>query len=339
MPPSSPSRPPSGPDRYCTLGIVSDIHYAGAAEQARGRDYESRGIPNPLLRFAAKQYRHHIWLRDPLGKNYLLDDFIKAGDAFDYVIANGDFSCNTAFVGVSDDAACASAQECLGKLRRRFGNRLRTTYGDHEFGKMSMFGGHGGMRMASLHRARTELDLPTFWTMTLGRYTLIGVTSSLIALPVFEKDTLVSEKSEWQKQREEQLTQIRETFAALAPNQKVLLFCHDPTALPFLWREPAVQSRIAQIEQTIIGHLHTDIVLWESRWLAGMPPIHFLGNTARRLSTALNEARHWRPFNVRLCPSLAGVELLKRGGYLTARLDLTGEQSAQFTFHRVRRRD
>ena len=24
----------------CTLGIVSDIHYAGAAEQARGDDYE-----------------------------------------------------------------------------------------------------------------------------------------------------------------------------------------------------------------------------------------------------------------------------------------------------------
>ena len=57
-----------------------------------------------------------------------------------------------------------------------------------------------------------------------------------------------------------------------------------------------------------------------------MPPIRFLGNTVRRLSTALNEARRWRPFHVRLCPALAGIELLKDGGYCTLEIDPEARQ-------------
>ncbi len=37
--------------------IISDIHYAGAAERARGRDYEFRAIANPLLRAFVRLYR------------------------------------------------------------------------------------------------------------------------------------------------------------------------------------------------------------------------------------------------------------------------------------------
>ena len=88
-----------------------------------------------------------------------------AAAAFDYVIANGDYSCNTAFVGLSDDAACQSARECLGKLRQRFGARLRANYGDHELGKITLFGAHGGMRLASWRRAREELGLQPFWRL------------------------------------------------------------------------------------------------------------------------------------------------------------------------------
>ena len=43
--------------RTCTLGILSDIHYAAAAEQARGHDFELRTISNPLLRALARFYR------------------------------------------------------------------------------------------------------------------------------------------------------------------------------------------------------------------------------------------------------------------------------------------
>ena len=41
-----------------TVAVVSDIHYAGAAERARGENYEMRAIPNPVLRTMARAYRH-----------------------------------------------------------------------------------------------------------------------------------------------------------------------------------------------------------------------------------------------------------------------------------------
>jgi hypothetical protein len=323
--------------RIYRLGIVSDIHYASSAEQARGDDYESIGIPNSLLRFAVRMYRRFIWLHRPLERNYLLDRFVDQIGEPDYLIANGDYSCDSVFVGVSDDAACQSARECLGKLRNKFGERLRVNFGDHELGKVSFFGGRGGMRLASWHRAQEQLGLLPFWQLAIGRYVLIGMVSSLVALPVFEADTLPEERSEWQRLRAAHLSHIREAFRALGRNQRVLLLCHDPTALPFLWEEPAVQAKLPHIEQTIIGHLHSDLVLWKSRWLAGMPPINFLGHTAKRLTTALQRARHWKPFHVRLCPSLAGVELLKDGGYLTAELDPEGGHPVRFCRHRLPR--
>jgi len=323
--------------RTCTLGILSDIHYAGLAEQARGNDYELRSIANPMVRALAGFFRHFIWLRKPLRKNHLLDQFLEQGDSFDYVIANGDYSCNTAFVGVSDDAACQSAHECLDKLRQRFGANVSANYGDHELGKISMFGGNGGMRLASWRRAQEELGLQPFWRIEIGRYVLLGVVSSLVALPVFETDTLPGERLEWERLRREHLAEIRGAFDALRPGQRVLLFCHDPTALPFLRREEAVRARLLQIEQTVIGHLHSNLVLWKSRLLAGMPPVRFLGHTVRRLSTALSEARYWHPFHVRLCPSLAGIELLKDGGYCTLELDPEASHPARFRFHRLHR--
>jgi len=324
--------------RTCTLGVVSDIHYASAAEQARGNEYELRGIDNPLLRAFVRLHRRFVWMHEPLQQSYLLDRFLEQASGLDYLVANGDYSCNSAFIGVSDDAACQSARECLEKLRAKFGERLRANYGDHELGKISFFGGQGGMRLGSWRRARYELGLEPFWRLEIGRYVLLGMVSSLIALPVFQPDTLPEERKEWEQLRAEHLAEIRAAFAALEPDQRVLLFCHDPTALPFLWREEMIRAKLQQIEQTIIGHLHSNLVLWKSRWLAGMPKIHFLGHTATRLSTALSEARHWRPFKVRLCPALAGIELLKDGGYLTAELDPDARQPVRFQFHRLSRK-
>lgn len=124
-------------------------------------------------------------------------------------------------------------------------------------------------------------------------------------------------------------------LSRLESSQRVLLFCHDPSALPFLWRDDVVRARLGQIEQTVIGHLHTPVVLWKSRLLAGMPQIHFLGHTVRRFSGALHEARHWRDFRVRLCPALAGIELLKDGGFYAVDLDPGGSVPARFTLHRT----
>src|SRR5215216_483066 len=99
--------------RQLSLAVVSDTHYASPAEQARGRNYELEHVRQPLLRAALKAHRHFVWLRDPLHQNHLLDVFLEKAAAADYVIANGDYSCNSAFVGVSDDAARQSARECL----------------------------------------------------------------------------------------------------------------------------------------------------------------------------------------------------------------------------------
>jgi hypothetical protein len=315
------------------LAILSDIHYACAAEQAAGDDYEIRAIRNPLLRLLLGTYRHYVWLRYPLRQNGQLDRFLAEVGPVDYAIANGDYSCNVAALGVSDEAAMQSARECLGKLRAKFGDQLLVNFGDHELGKLRLVGTRGGMRLHSWRRATTELGLRPFWQLRLGNYVLMSVVSTLVALPVFAHDILPEERSAWEKLREQHCAEIRAAFAALAPQQRVLLFCHDPTALPFLWRDETVRGRLPQLEQTLIGHLHSNLFLRMSRLLSGMPAIRFLGHSIHRLSTAVSDARYWRPFRVRLCPSLAGIELLKDGGYYTAQLDAEAQRPVQFQFH------
>ena len=315
------------------VAILSDIHYAGPAERARGEDYEFCTIANPLFRAVARAYRHLIWMRHPLDQGRQLDRFLAEAGPLDYLVANGDYSCDSGFVGVSDPAAFQSTQECLAKLRAKFGDRARFTFGDHELGKPTLFGDTGQTRFASWRRATEQLDLRGFWQLNIGRYSLFGVASPLITLPANQTDALPEEWPEWQRLRETHLAEIRAAFEALQPDQRVLLFCHDPTALPFLWREESVRRRLPQIEQTVIGHLHTRLILWKSRVLSGIPPVRFLGRSVGRFTSALHEAHHWWPFHVRLCPALSGTQLLNDGGYYTVRIDPAANQPAKFTFH------
>jgi hypothetical protein len=317
-----------------TVFIVSDIHYACEAEQTR-RGHEMRAVKNPFARGILTFYRDYIWLKNPTGQNHLLDQFLLHAQSPDFVVSNGDYSCNTAFVGLADDAACRSAQECLGILRKRFEPNFRAAFGDHELGKVSLVGNHGGMRLASWRRSCEDARLEPFWTCEFGNYVFIGVVSSLIALPVFEPETLPEERQQWHVLRQEHMGKIRNAFASLKPRQRVILFCHDPTALPFLWRDDAVRSKISQIHQTVIGHLHSPLILWKSRLLAGMPVIRFMGNSIRRFSEALHEARHWREFKVKLCPSLGGIELLKDGGFLKMTIELDASRRPEFERVRI----
>jgi 3',5'-cyclic AMP phosphodiesterase CpdA len=314
------------------LAIISDIHYAGPAEQARLHraldPIQSRG-----LRWLTRQYRHWLWLRDPGAHNHLLDRFIEANATADFVVANGDFSCDSAYIGVADDAAFESASLGLGKLRGTLGLRFAATMGDHEIGKTMLAADAGGLRLTSFHRAAKELGIEPFWKRSFGHYVLIGITSSLVALPVYEAETLSAELPVWRELRERHLEEIRRAFAALRPEQRVLLFCHDPTALPFLWQEARVRAKLSQVERTIIGHLHSPLLLKQSLILAGLPTIKFLGHTPRRLSAALRQARLWRPFHLLLCPSPPGIQLFKDGGYYTADLDLEAQRPAAFQFH------
>ena len=323
--------------KAASLAIASDIHYASAAEQARG-DFCSCAVANPLQRLAIRLYRHYFWMRDPFAHNHLLDAFISKTTGADIAIANGDYSCDSGFVGISDDAAFASASECLQKLRDGFGPNLRATCGDHEFGKKQLGADKGGLRLKSFVRAEQDLRIEPFWQIETGNYVLMGVVSSLLALPVYEHEALVEERQRWHELREEHLAKIRAAFAALRPYQRVILFCHDPSALPFLWQEDVIQEKLPQLEHTIIGHLHSKLILRNSRVLAGMPAIGFMGHTSKRLSLALRDARIWKRFNVLLCPSLAGIELLKYGGYYNAELDLDAREPARFHFHPLARR-
>ena len=322
--------------RPLTISVLSDIHYAGAAEQQRGAFF-LKGIANPAIRIVVKLYRHYVWQRDPFAHNGLLDQFLSQPLSPDYVIANGDYSCDSAFIGVSDPAAYSSAAECLQKLRRKFPANLAATFGDHELGKKPLGADLGGLRLASFYRARKGLGLQPFWKLTLGNYVLFGVVSTLLALPVFEPEMLPAEQRAWEDLRAEHLDQIRRAFSALESHQRVLLFCHDPTALPFLWREEAVRKKVPQIERTIIGHLHSSLIYFKSRLLAGMPVISFLGHTPRRLSRALREAHQWRPFNVLLCPSLSGIELLQDGGFYNVEIDPEARRPASFQLHKLHR--
>lgn len=325
-----------------SIAIVSDIHYACAAEQARGNDFELRSLENPVLRTLLRWHRRHVWLRDPLSHNDLLDAFLRQAAGCDFAVANGDYTCNTGFIGVADDAACESVRECLGKLRRVFASpgtgvdgRLRATMGDHELGKVSFAGGQGGMRLASWRRASSELGLQPLWQLRLDRYHLLGIASSIVALPVFERDTAPEERPEWERIRAAHLAEIQAAFEAVRPEARVILFCHDPTALPFLLELESVRARLGQLELTVIGHLHTRLVFRLALRLAGMPRITWLGHTARRMSTALRAAGQWRAFHPRLCPSLAGTQLLKDGGWSRLLLDPDGVVPAQMIFHPV----
>jgi hypothetical protein len=321
------------------LTVLSDPHFASIPEQAR-KDYEARSVKSPIRRAALRFYRNYIWLRNPQFQNHLLDRFLdlatRSGEP-DLVVAGGDYTTDTAFIGVADDAAHQSVGECLGKLRARFGDRFHANMGDHELGKISMTGNAGGLRMESWRRATGDLGIPGFWERDLAAYKLVGIASSPIALPVLEGETLAEERDEWWRVREKLVAQLRESFGSLKPGQRVLLFCHDPTALPFLADPEVIGPWLDRIEHTILGHLHSPFVFWNSQIVAGIPPIKMFGHTVHRITRALNRARSWQPFRPVLCPSLAGIELLKDGGYLALELDLTGNDPVKITRHRIPR--
>jgi hypothetical protein len=319
------------------LAIVSDIHYAGPGEQAHGPDYEFAHARKSLRTSLVRFLRHQLWMRNPVGHSPLLGVFLGRARPADLVVANGDYSCDVAGVGLSHDASCESALLCLGRLREQFGSGFHATIGDHELGKVALLGDHGGLRLRSWERATGECGLKPFWRVDAGQHVLIGVTSTLVALPVFRPDALDREWPEWERLRAEHLDQIRAAFAALLPGQRVLLFCHDPTALRFLWGEPVVRARLGQIEHTFLGHLHTRLVFWSARLLAGMPAVTRMGVSIRRMTSALNEARCWRDFKPRLCPALAGVELVKAGGFITLSLDESGREPCAVRLERISR--
>lgn len=96
-----------------------------------------------------------------------------------------------------------------------------------------------------------------------------------------------------------------------------------------------MRERISQLECTIIGHLHSKLFLLGGRMLSGFPTIAFFGKGAQRIFAALGQAKSWKPFGVRLCPALTGIQLFKDGGWLSANLDPDAKTPARFEFHPI----
>jgi hypothetical protein len=321
------------------LALASDIHFAGPIEQARGEDTDLLRIPNPIQRTALRCWRHFFWMRHPLGNNSLLPTFLhQAQDhGCTHAVINGDYAADTASLGLSDPGTFESASLCLDLLHQAFPNRLRLVLGDHELGKLSFFGHYGGLRLESWHRATRDLQIQPLWTWNIGAYRLIAVTSTLVALPLFARDILPAEQADWEMLRAEHLNAISRAFEQTDARQRILLFCHDPSALPFLETLPAVRQRLLQLELTVIGHLHSEWILWKSRVLAGMPRIPWLGSSIERMSAALRNARTWQRFRVRLCPSLAGIQIERGGGWVLLELDPSGSTPCRWNRHRLQR--
>jgi hypothetical protein len=321
------------------LALASDLHYAGPLEQARGEDSDLRRIPNPFQRAVLRCWRHRFWMRHPLGNNALLDRFleqaVQAGCT--HAIVNGDYAADTASLGLSDEGTWESACLCVQRLREVFADRLSLVIGDHELGKLSFFGHYGGLRLASWERATNGLGLAPVWTWDLGVYRLIAVTSTLVALPMFSRDMLPEERPLWERLRHVHLQEIAAALEPLAPERRWILFCHDPTALPFLADLPAVQGRLDQVALTVIGHLHSPLILWKSRLLSGMPRLRRLGISVERMSGALQQAAVWRRFHVRLCPSLAGIQIERGGGWVELELCPAGNGPLVWRVHKLRR--
>ena len=63
--------------------------------------------------------------------------------------------------------------------------------------------------------------------------------------------------------------------------------------------------------------------------------IGFLGYSAHRMASALNQARLWKHFNVSFCRSLAGIQLFKDGGYCRLLLDPTGQSPIEVEDHKL----
>lgn len=315
--------------------ICSDLHYASDLEKQRA-GYEAAAVDHAIPRLVLKMYRRYYWLRDPFAHNHLLKRVTSPPFEPDWVIANGDYSCDSAFIGVADPPSLRSARESVGALRSRFPDKVLAIFGDHELGKMSLLGGKGGLRLKSFELAQSELKLQPIWTKRFGNYLLVGITSTLAAMEIYQRETLTDERAHWNELARQHLRAIEAIFSALRPEDKVLLFCHDPTALPFLWRLPELRARVSQIERTVIGHLHSPMILKQSRIISGLPKITFMGEAVRRITTALSKAAEWRPFKILLCPSLTGLQLTRHGGFYEMEIDSQTRTPARFQLHSIR---
>ncbi len=323
------------------LAVISDIHVLGPSEHERDREVLAalgahRGWARRTWRHVLHRIRRRFWNWHPELRRACFLKALEEMHAYhpDWVVANGDYGGDAVGVGLSDEATYESAAGVITLIREVFPDRCHFIFGDHDIGKYSTGMRQGGIRLASLDRGEQQLGIRSFWHEQVDGVDLIGINSSLLTLDHFLPEALVEEIPEWHQRRAAHEAQLTATFGELAPDARVILFCHDPSALSLLIGNPAISERRAQIELTVLGHLHEPRLLQLAQRLPRLPDWRPKYPVARILAETIRSAKTWSLFNPIVCPSPFGTGHHLSGGLLYIEQDADGRVIARR--HRVR---
>jgi hypothetical protein len=219
-------------------------------------------------------------------------------------------------------------------MRELFPDRTRFIFGDHELGKYDTNTRKGGIRIESLYRGEQQLGIRSFWNEEMDGFRLIGINSSLFTLDLFLPEALEEEIPAWREHRERHMNEVIQAFEKLEPTARVLLFCHDPSALSVVAELPEVKARIGRIERTVLGHLHAPALLKLAQLLPHVPRWNPKYPVARIVAKGLRGVKSWAAFNPIVCPSTFGAGHHLTGGILF--LEASGNGPLITKRHRVR---
>ncbi len=305
------------------LSVISDIHVLGPSEHERARELVSdigrqHGMFRALWRHFLHGARNRFWNWKPESRRACFMRALEDMHAYhpDWVIANGDYGGDAEGVGLSHENTYESAAGVITLMREIFPERCHFIFGDHDIGKYSTIMRQGGIRLASLDVGEQQLGIRSFWHERVDDIQLIGVNSSLITLDHFLPEALTEEVPEWRRRREEHEQRVAETFATLEQDARVILFCHDPSALGVLIRNPIIYDKVRHIELTVLGHLHEPRLLSVIQRLPKLPEWKPRYPVARIITEGLRSAQTWSLFKPIVCPSPFGTGHHLSGGLL-----------------------
>lgn len=305
------------------LAVISDIHVLGPGEHERDREVEAslgagRGWMRTGWRHFLHRARRRFWNWHPESRRTCFLKALEEMHAYDpdWVIANGDYGGDALGVGLSDEATYESAAGVITLIREIFPDQCHFIFGDHDIGKYSTGLRQGGIRLESLDLGEQKLGIRSFWQEQVEDIKIIGVNSSLITLDHFLPEALKDEIPEWQRRKAEHEELLTAAFAGLRKEDRVILFCHDPSALGVLIENPAIEKCLSQIEMTVLGHLHEPRLLTLVQRLPVVPSWKPKYPVARIISEGIKSARTWARFNPIICPSPFGTGHHLAGGVL-----------------------
>lgn len=323
------------------IAVISDIHVLGPGEHENDRDIRaalSHGIgwPRAMWRHFLHAARMRFWNWIPESRYACFLKALEEIQGFhpDWVIANGDYGGDARGVGLSDDATYESAAGVITLIREVFPDRCHFIFGDHDIGKYSTAMRQGGIRLASLDVGEQRLGIRSFWHEKVDGVHLIGVNSSLITLDHFLPEALTEEISEWQERRRRHEELVTEAFTLPAGSDRIILFCHDPSALGVLIRNPVICAQQSRIELTVLGHLHEPRLLALAQRLPRLPDWRPRYPVARIITEGIRSAKTWKLFNPIVCPSPFGTGNHLSGGVLF--IEEKGPRRFVVRRHRIR---